>query len=265
MKLYLSVDMEGITGAQAWPQTEVGSEGYDALRRRMALECATVAEAALQAGAREIWVQDAHDTGRNLEPGELPEGCRLIRGWSGDWRLMVQELDPTFDALLVVGWHAAAGSGSSPLCHSMSTRLTGLRLNGESCSELRLAALTAATMGVPLIFCAGDEATCDEACRLAPGLCAVPTQHGSGDSVICRDAAAVLTELATGTQAALRRVRRVRPARLPRRWELELDYRECAAARRASFYPGMKQIAASTLRLKGASLEELLRALLFVA
>jgi D-aminopeptidase len=57
----------------------------------------------------------------------------------------------------------------------------------------------------------------------------------------------------------------VRLPKLPRRWELELDYREGSAARRASFYPGMEQVSPLTLRLKGANLEELLRALLFVA
>jgi D-amino peptidase len=265
VKLYLSVDMEGITGAQAWSQTELGGQGYAELRQRMALETATVAAAALKAGAQEIWVQDAHDTGRNLEPGELPEGCRLLRGWSGDPRLMVQELDSTFDGLLLVGWHAAAGSGASPLCHSMSTRLTGLRLNGESCSELRLAALSAAGMGVPLLFCAGDAATVAEAALLAPGLGRVCTQEGRGDAVLCQDAAGVLRQLEEECARALRAPRRVRLPKLPRRWELELDYREGSAARRASFYPGMEQVSPLTLRLKGANLEELLRALLFVA
>jgi D-amino peptidase len=263
MKVYLSVDMEGVTGAQHWDETEIGKPGYERLRDRMAREAATVAAAALEAGAREVWVQDAHDTGRNLAPEDLPPGCRLIRGWSGDPRLMVQELDKSFAALLVVGWHSGAGSGGSPLCHAMSTGLTGLRLNGEPCSELRLAGLTAAGLGVPLVFCAGDQALCAEARAWLPGIRTVATQEGRGESVVCHDAQAVLARMAEAGRAALANLSAARLPRLPRRWELEMDFRSPARARRASFYPGMRQVTPSTVRLRGGALDDLLRALLF--
>ena len=64
MKLYLSGDIEGVTGAAHWDETEIGRPGYERLRDRMAAETVAVATAALEAGASEVWVQDAHDTGR---------------------------------------------------------------------------------------------------------------------------------------------------------------------------------------------------------
>jgi len=265
MKLYLSVDIEGVTGAHHWDETDLGKEGYTRLRDRMARETAVVAEAALAAGATEVWVQDAHDTARNLVPEDLPRGCRLIRGWSGDPRGMVQELDASFDALLLVGWHSPAGSAGSPLGHTMSTRLTGFRLNGETCSELRLAGLTAAEWGVPLVFCAGDLGLCEEAGAWLPHRRAVATQEGRGPSVVCRDAALVLEELASETRAALARLGRARLPRLARRWVMELDFRSPAEAHRASFYPGMELLSPRTLRLASPRLEDLRRALLFVA
>lgn len=264
MKVYLSVDIEGVTGAQHWDETEQGKEGHARLRDRMAAETVVVARAALEAGATEVWVQDAHDTGRNLRPEELPRGCRLIRGWSGDPRGMVQELDPTFAALLLVGWHSAAGSGGSPLCHSMSTRFTGLRLNGRPASELTLAGLAAAELGVPLVLAAGDRALCDEARAWLPGLRTVSTQEGRGESVLCADAHGVLDQLETQTREGLRNLHEAVLPTLAREYVLELDYRDSSLARRNSFFPGMEQIAPLSLRRVCPNLREVGRTLLFV-
>ncbi|MFA7331346.1 MAG: M55 family metallopeptidase [Candidatus Delongbacteria bacterium] len=264
MRVYLSVDIEGVTGAQHWDETELGKEGYARLRDRMAQEAVTVARAALAAGAREVFVQDAHDTGRNLRPEEFPRGCRLIRGWSGDPRGMVQELDPSFAALLVVGWHSAAGSGGAPLCHSMSTRFTGLRLNGRPASELTLATLAAAELGVPLALASGDLALCEEARAWLPGLRTVPTQEGRGDSVLCQDAERVLEQLALQTAAALEDLDHARLPELSPSYVLELDYRSISDARRNSYYPGMEQTGPLSLRLACPTLREVGRALGFV-
>ena len=265
MNVYLSVDIEGVTGAQHWNETEQGKEGYARLRDRMAAETIVVARAALEAGASEVWVQDAHDTGRNLYPEELPAGCRLIRGWSGDPRGMVQELDPSFAALLLVGWHSAAGSGGSPLCHTMSTRLTGFRLNGRSASELTLAGLAAAELGVPLVLAAGDRGLCEEARAWLPGLRTVTTQEGRGDSVLCSDAHLVLEQLGAQTRAALEDLEHAPRPELASSYVLELDYRDSSLARRFSFYPGMEQTGPLSLRLSCPNLREVGRAILFVA
>jgi len=265
MKLYLSVDMEGVTGAQHWDETEIGRPGYERLRDRMAAETVAVAAAALAAGATEVWVQDAHDTGRNLRPEELPRGCRLVRGWSGDPRGMVQELDPSFAGLLLVGWHSPAGGPGSPLCHTMSTRFTQVRLNGAPVSELHLAALAAAELGVPLLLAAGDAALCAEASAWLPGLRTVATQEGRGESVVCADAAAVLEELSTATREALaRRDKALLPPLAPG-YVLELDHKEPGRARRNAFYPGMELTGPLTTRLDCPTLREVGRVLLFTA
>lgn len=264
MKVYLSVDIEGITGALHWDETELDKAAYGPLRARMAREACVVAMAALEAGAGEVWVKDAHDTGRNLQPADLPAGCRLLRGWSGDPLSMVQELDASFDALLLVGWHSPAAGGGAPLAHSMSTSLTDLRLNGQPASELRLHALAAAEMGVPLGLVAGDAALCAEARAWLPALRTVATQEGRGGSVICADAEAVLQQLAEQTHAAL-----ADPVGLPRApledgYLLELEYRRAADAFRNAHYPGMEPAGPHGLRFRSASVREILRALLFV-
>jgi len=122
MKVYISGDMEGITGVTDWSEVEAGGD-YERFRRRYTAEIAAACEGALQAGATEILVNDAHGSGRNLLAEELPEQVRLISGWSEHPLLMVQELTREFRALLFIGYHSRAGSDGSPLCHTFAPHL----------------------------------------------------------------------------------------------------------------------------------------------
>ena len=75
---------------------------------------------AISAGATEIWVKDAHDTARNLIAARLPPQARLMRGWSGHPYQMVDGLDASFKALLMIGYHSRAGSDTNPLAHTLT-------------------------------------------------------------------------------------------------------------------------------------------------
>src|SRR5512135_3300506 len=104
MKIFLSADIEGITGVTHWDETELSHEENAAAREQMTAEVAAACEGALEAGATEIWVKDSHDTGRNLIAARLPPEARLIRGWSGHPFQTLTQLDHTFQAVLLVGY-----------------------------------------------------------------------------------------------------------------------------------------------------------------
>jgi D-amino peptidase len=48
----------------------------------MTKEVTATCEGAIEAGAKEIMVKDAHASARNIIATELPEALKLIRGWS---------------------------------------------------------------------------------------------------------------------------------------------------------------------------------------
>ena len=121
LKVYISADMEGITGVTHWNEVDPEKPNYAQFQKRMTGEVVSACRGALDAGAKKIMVKDAHYTGRNILPEDLPEEVELIRGWSGHPYSMVQELDETFDALMMVGYHSRAGSGGNPLSHTMSS------------------------------------------------------------------------------------------------------------------------------------------------
>lgn len=46
-KIFISADIEGITGVTGWCETRYGGQGYDAACRQMSLETAAACRAAL--------------------------------------------------------------------------------------------------------------------------------------------------------------------------------------------------------------------------
>lgn len=265
MKVYISADIEGVTGVTHWGETDIGKPGYEASRSQMAAEVRAACEGAAKAGAREVLVKDAHDTGRNLTPADIPTGARLVRGWSGHPLAMVEALDPSFTGLVLVGYHAPAGSTGSPLAHSMSTGLHALEINGCPASELLLAAYSAAFVGVPLLFVSGDAETCADAQRLSKHITVFPVKRGLGGATMSLDADQALAGIRDGVATALPGD----PARcripLPKRFSVAVTYRDHPRAYRASFYPSASLRGARTVALETPDFMEVLRFLLFVA
>ena len=111
MKVYVSVDMEAVTGINHWDEATKGHPDYQEFRQQMTAETVAACHGALAAGASEVVVNDSHGTCRNILSKWLPEQTTLIRGWSGHPHGMVQNIDESFDAALFVGYHARAGSG----------------------------------------------------------------------------------------------------------------------------------------------------------
>ena len=84
LKVYISVDIEGSVGIAHWDEADSGHSDYAEFRDRMTREAVAACEGVLDADpAAEIWVKDAHGSGRNILQEQLPRQAKLIRGWSG--------------------------------------------------------------------------------------------------------------------------------------------------------------------------------------
>ena len=83
MKIYISADMEGITGVTHWDEVDHNKPPYSYFQEQMSKEVAAACEGANSAGAKEIFVKDAHYSARNIIPSFLPKNVKIIRGWSG--------------------------------------------------------------------------------------------------------------------------------------------------------------------------------------
>jgi D-amino peptidase len=265
MKVYISADIEGTTGITDWEEATKGHPTYPEFRERMTEEVVAACEGAIEAGAREILVKDAHATGRNIIAARLPDCARLIRGWSGHPFSMVQELDESFDALLFVGYHAKAGSDDNPLAHTLRLRIAHLMLNGEIASEFQIHSYAAALVKVPGVFLSGDEGICADARRINPGIVTVPVSRGIGPSTLSIAPGLALQQIRAGVAKALRGDRAGCRLTLPGHFVLEIKFTTPIDAYRASWYPGASLSAPRTVRFESADYFEVLRAIKFVA
>jgi len=264
MKIYISADIEGITGITHWDETEKSKSDYQKFAKQMTNEVKAACEGAIKAGAKEIWIKDAHDTGRNINADELPQSIRLVRGWSEHPYLMVQELDESFDAILMIGYHSFGSSSSNPLSHTLSSStLNYIKLNGEYASEFLIHGYAAATMGVPVVFISGDEGICQEANKINKNIKTVAVNKGVGNSVISIHPKRAVEKIKEGVELILKGDIDKCRIELPKYFKVELSYKKHVKAFKASFYPGMKQISSTSLVFETDNYFEVLRMLLF--
>jgi D-amino peptidase len=265
MKIYISADIEGITGIAHWDEANADKADYAEFRERMTADVVAACEGAVAAGATEILVKDAHATGRNVYADRLPRKAHLVRGWSGHPLAMVQELEDSFTALALVGYHSPAASGGNPLAHTMSSsKVSRMCVNGEPAAEFHLFAFAAAEMGVPTAFVSGDRALCAEVLSRNASITTVTSMHGVGDSTIGRHPDVVREEIRSGMKQALRGNVSACALSLPDRFTLEIEYHEHPAAYHASHYPGASLADDRTVRVEAERFFDVLRAVSFL-
>jgi D-amino peptidase len=165
LKVYISVDLEGVSGIVNSEQIHSGGEDY-ALGRKWAAEDTNAAiEGALAAGATEIVVNDAHGSNNNLIASDLHPKARLISGAPKPFGMM-QGIDDTYDAALFIGYHARAGTANALLDHTNTSSVFSLKVNDLDMPELGINALVAGVHGVPIVMVSGDDATADQSREL---------------------------------------------------------------------------------------------------
>ncbi len=263
MKIYISADIEGVNGVTHWDETELHKEDSKVFREQMTAEVVAACEGALQAGAKEIWIKDAHDTGRNLIASKLPREARLIRGWTGHPLMMVQELDTGFAAVLMIGYHSRAGANTSPLAHTMTGKLAHVTVNGRDASEFLIHAYAAASLQIPVAFVSGDKGLCDDVLQLNPHIATVAVKEGIGEATVNIHPDLAITQIREGVARALRGPLAQCQIPLPAHFAVQVTYRDHYFAHVYGFYPGATQKDATMVQFDTDSYFEVMRFLLF--
>ena len=256
MRIYISVDMEGLAGVAHPHQVVFGSNGldrtdYDRSRGLMAGETNAAIDGALEHGAREVIVNDSHWQMRNLRAEDLRDTARLI---IGDKPLsMTQGVgdapDGAFDGAAFIGYHAGAGHPTGVIAHTYSSvTVLGIRANGVAHNEAGLNAIRLAHFGVPVILVAGDDALATEVEALLPWAERVIVKRGLGsnlaDSLSPGDARRAIRE---GMGRALGRMDEMRVYEPQRPIAGEIDFRVPVMADYACVLPGTERIGPRTV------------------
>lgn len=240
-KIYISADMEGITGVIHWDETGGNHPDYQYFRKIMTDEVNAAIEAAFEKGATDVVVRDAHGTARNLIPDQLHEQSKLIREWSKSPFGMMEGLDATFAAVCFVGYHAKAQTASGTLAHTMSGAIFDFRINDISMPEFGWNSLIAGCHHVPVIFVSGDQALCDQAKQLIPDIETVAVKQGIGEASLNLHPKKSRQLIKAGVSRALDRLATMKPFQLDPPYVLEIDFKKKDAANRAAWYPGVEK------------------------
>jgi D-amino peptidase len=180
MKVYISVDMEGVSGVVHPEHTGWNGRRHHEARALLTGELNAAVEGALAAGATDVLVCDSHSNGRNVILEELHPAATLLWGRQNRTLGQVHGIDEGFDALVMVGFHARA-STHGVLNHTINSGVVHwMKLNGALQGEVDLNAAVAGYFGVPVAFVSGDDQVVAQTLERYPDVETVVTHRWVG-------------------------------------------------------------------------------------
>jgi D-amino peptidase len=250
MKVYISADMEGATGVVHPSHVTAAHPEYERVRRIWMDDINAIVTGALEAGAGEVLVNDAHALMANLLPEALDHRAGYILGYLKPGNQM-QGLDSTFDAAILMA-HSRAGTVSGVLSHTYVLReVHDIRLNGLPAGEMTFNIAWAGLHGVPVVLVIGDAATAAEAAELVEGIHTVVTKVGLDPAAAqFPPVEEVRRRLREGAKSAVADRGHMRPWSPDSPFVLEMELSHPSMAHLVSFVPGVERTGARTVTFR---------------
>lgn len=238
LKVFISVDMEGVCGVINWDETGQGGPDYGMFRTLMTQEVNAAIAGAVAAGATEILVRDAHDSARNILPELLDPRARLLREWTYGPLSMMEGIDKTYDAAIFIGYHARAGTPDAVLKHTMTTKLLDVIINGKKMPEAGINGLIAGHFGVPVVLVSGDQAIARQAKELFGDIETAVVKEAISTAAIMLHPSKARDLIREKTTAALKRLKDFKPLKFNPPFALDVAFADEALAQKANWIPG---------------------------
>ncbi|MDM8005988.1 MAG: M55 family metallopeptidase [Phycisphaerae bacterium] len=257
MNVFISADMEGICGIFGLHQWESDGHGYKQACEWMLGEVNAAVEGAVQAGATQIVVKDAHCDGNNIDLEKLHPAAELISGW-GPLNSMVEGIGPEFNALILIGYHARAATADATFAHTWSRNVLELKVNGTVIGEAEWAAAFAGHFGVPVAMITGDDKLARQVRATIPaGFEFVVTKTGwSFNAARMRPIATVRHEIRETARKVLLEPRRLPVYRPPLPATITVRYRHWEGLHACEAVPNVKRLNVDTFEYTAADFIE---------
>ncbi|MCO5176123.1 MAG: M55 family metallopeptidase [Thermomicrobiales bacterium] len=256
MNVYISVDMEGITGIVHGDM--MGAEGreYDRGRRLMTGDASAAVEGAVRAGADYILVADGHGPMRNIFFEELHPAAHLMTGSANarDYCQLQGADSRTFDAALFVGYHAMAQTYDAVHPHTIAgVAVHELRVNGKAHGETGLNAAILGALGIPVVLVTGDLTTTGEArAFLGDQIETVAVKEACGrNAAICRPLKAAQDDITAAAERALARLDDAKVYAPGEPLRIEVDFLTMQQCDRAARTAGIERVSPITVAVQG--------------
>jgi D-amino peptidase len=251
MRVYISVDLEGINGVVHSSQTQPGEPGYERAVSLMHQETNAVIDGAVAAGATDVLVNDSHWDMRNLRAELLHPQARLINGWQKPFSMVSGVDDKDVSAVCFVGYHARAGHQHGVLSHTYRAQVfLDVSLNGQPVGETGLNAALAGHFGKRVALVTGDDATCQEATELLGPVACVPVKTAvSRYSAVSHPFQQTLEKLRAKAEETLRNPDGWRLYKPPSPSTLRITMIDPAMADGAQLLPMVKRLSAREIEV----------------
>ena len=255
MRVYISVDMEGIAGVNHPDPTDPSDRRYPVSVDLMVGETNAAIEGALAGGATDILVNDSHWNMYNLLPADLHPAARVLQGQKA-WSMVAgakpgPDGKPSFDVALFVGYHTRAGHPSGTIAHTYSDMPVETRLDGRPTGEYGLNALVLGAWGIPVGMVAGDDGLAQEVEPWLPWAerVVVKTIDG-GRSAISAHPSVAQERVRAGAERAVRRAAagELQTLRVGPPVAIEVDVARGVIADHAEILPGVERVGDRTVR-----------------
>jgi D-amino peptidase len=231
MRVYISVDMEGISGVTRWQDVIATGQDYPRARSWMTADVNAAVAGARAAGATEFVVEENHGVEMlcNLVLDEI-DPVDVVRGSPRGGATTMAALDGSFDAVFLVGHHAKARDYPGIGAHTISYGdYADVRLNGATVGEPEMFIIAASQHGVPTALIAGDDVVCAEVERLVPGVSTAVVKRALSHTagvIVPPVRARRAIEAAASVAVERVRERQVAPIEFAPSFELEVDLRK---------------------------------------
>jgi D-amino peptidase len=265
MKIYISVDMEGVVGVVT--NEQLGPQGFEYQRFRefMTQEVNAAVEAAFEAGATEIVISDSHGNGQNLLIEKLPKNVLLVRSWPRPL-MMMQGIDETFAGVIFIGYHTGTTNPQGVRAHTISSaRLTDVRLKGVSVSEAGLNAAIAGHFNVPVIMVSGDDEVVKETKALLGDVEGAVVKWASGfHSATTLMPEASYQLIREKVKKAIVRIKDFKPHKLAPPIQLDVRFKNYRPSEVLSYLSIVERTDAHSIRFTGKDIIEVSKFLEFI-
>ena len=265
LKVYISADMEGITGVVTGDQLGPTGFEYNRFREFMTAEVLAAIQGAKEAGATEIVVSDSHGNGESLLIERFPVDVTVIRSWPRPLGMM-HGIDSTFDAAMFIGYHSATTNLRGVRAHTISSaRLTSIELNGRPMAESGINAAIAGHFGVPVVLVSGDDAAVEETRALLGDVeGAVVKRAISFHSAATMTPEAGQNLIKEKARAALQRRSSFKPYIVSSPIRLDITFKSYRPPELLAYLPIVERITSHAIRFSARTMVEISKFLEFV-
>ncbi|MDN4524032.1 M55 family metallopeptidase [Fictibacillus fluitans] len=249
MKVFISADMEGISGITDIEDILPNGRTYEYCRKLFTKDVNAAIEGALEGGATQIVVNESHGPMRNLLPEELHPKAEVVRGFYKPL-LMMEGLDDSFDAVFFVGYHGKAGEKDAILNHTfLGSSIQRLYLNGREVSEGDYNAAVAGELNVPVVLLTGDSQTCADARRNFPGIITTEVKRGIGAfTAQCLHPKIARELIKSDARKAVENCKAVKPVEKQSSYTIDIEFKHTNMASIASYIPQVEWVDPRTVR-----------------